>query len=150
LAVVCRYAEQYRVLEPTDAGTTQRDAAIEQLIQSQLMGNSIGYIWLIEWDRQPVGYVALAIGFSLAFGGRDGFLDELYVDPQYRGQGIGTRVLREVLNEARSLDLHAVHLEVSRDNPRARALYQREGFADRQHYHLMSCLLRGDGSTDKG
>jgi GNAT superfamily N-acetyltransferase len=140
----------YRQFEPTDAGRAQRDAAVESIIHSHRTANPLGCLWLIVLNDQPIGYLLLAFGFSLAFAGRDGFLDELFIDPRHRGNGYGTWVLREVLSEAKSLGLHAVHLEVSRGNPKARALYEREGFSDRQDYHLMSCLLAGTGPADKG
>lgn len=150
LSVACQFAELYRQLEPTDATSVQRDAAVESIIHSHRTTNPLGCLWLIELNGQSIGYVLLAFGFSLAFAGRDGFLDELFIDPRHRGNGYGTWVLREVLNEAKSLELHAVHLEVSRDNPGARVLYEREGFSDRQDYHLMSCLLVDTGATEKG
>lgn len=150
LPVARQFAELYRQFEPTDAGFAQRNAAVESIIQSHCAANPLGCLWLIALNDEPIGYAMLAFGFSLAFAGRDGFVDELFIDSQHRGKGYGTWALREVVNQAKSLDLHAVHLEVSRGNPRARALYEREGFSDRQDYHLMSCLLVDISTTDKG
>lgn len=51
-------------------------------------------------------------------------LDSLFVLPPFRGQGIGTEILRKCLREA---DV-PVFLFVFRENTRAAALYRRMGF----------------------
>lgn len=46
--------------------------------------------------------------------------------PQHQSQGIGTHIVTELMNEAQSSD-RRVELNVEKDNPRARALYERLG-----------------------
>jgi len=48
--------------------------------------------------------------------------------PQYRGRGMGSAVLRHVLNEARQLGATRATLEVRASNEGARRLYERLGF----------------------
>jgi ribosomal-protein-alanine N-acetyltransferase len=60
-------------------------------------------------------------------------LDELHitlvaVDPQCRRQGLGLRVLLELLAAGRRLGVERATLEVSADNRAAQALYSRCGF----------------------
>ena len=86
-----------------------------------------------------VGYVVLTLGFSVESGGRDGFIDELYVAPAARGRGIGAKVLALVGREAGALGLKRLYLEVGHDNP-AHGLYRRAGFVDHPR-HLMSKFL---------
>jgi len=98
-----------------------------------------GRILLVQSDKSDiVGYAVLAFGFSLEFGGRDAFLDELFIAEAFRGQGIGSAALSAVCTWARREYLCALHLQVERDNKAAKALYNRAGFEDRSHYHLMS------------
>src|SRR4051794_26812497 len=54
---------------------------------------SIGRLWLIHADEKPIGYVALTFDWSLELGGRVGFVDELFIEREFRGQGIGTHAL---------------------------------------------------------
>ncbi len=89
-------------------------------------------------ERTPIGYLVLTIGYSLERGGRDAFIDELYVRPQWRGLGLGTLAVATAEVAARRLGVRAVHLEVDTTNERARRLYERIGFAVRQRYHLMT------------
>lgn len=56
-------------------------------------------------------------------------LDGLCVDPAARGQGVGTALLEAVAVEARKRGYTAVRLDVVDTNPRARALYERQGFS---------------------
>ncbi len=55
-------------------------------------------------------------------------LDGLCVDPDARGQGVGTALLDAISVEAQARGYGAVRLDVVDTNPRARALYEREGF----------------------
>ncbi len=55
-------------------------------------------------------------------------LDGLCVAPAARGQGVGTALLQAVAVEALARGYRAVRLDVVDTNPRARALYEREGF----------------------
>lgn len=59
----------------------------------------------------------------------DRFLvDGIFVAEEARGLGVGTALLRAVTQEARKRGYDEVRLDVIDSNPRARALYEREGF----------------------
>ena len=55
-------------------------------------------------------------------------MDGIAVDTVARGRGIGTRLLAAICNHARNLGKTHVRLDVIDTNPRARALYERQGF----------------------
>jgi ribosomal protein S18 acetylase RimI-like enzyme len=55
-------------------------------------------------------------------------MDGICVAPAARGMGVGTALLSAIKNEAAQTGMHAVRLDVIDTNPRARALYEREGF----------------------
>ena len=80
-------------------------------------GGLIGAAWLRRWQSSERGF---------------GFVDEetpelsMALLPQYRGRGVGTRLLRHLLSAA-AQRYDAVSLSVSESNP-ARRLYEREGF----------------------
>jgi ribosomal-protein-alanine N-acetyltransferase len=50
------------------------------------------------------------------------------VVPEFEGRGIGSAILKELIEEARRRGAVEVLLEVRADNPRAQALYVRFGF----------------------
>lgn len=89
-----------------------------------------GRIWLIEAAGACIGYVVLTLGYSLEYLGRDAFVDELYLEPEHRGKGVGTSALQCVEAECRRLGIRALHLEVERTNHAAQALYRKWAFQD--------------------
>jgi ribosomal protein S18 acetylase RimI-like enzyme len=54
-------------------------------------------------------------------------LDQLHLAPAHQGRGLGTRLLTELIDDARRADV-PIRLRVLRANP-ARRLYERLGFA---------------------
>jgi RimJ/RimL family protein N-acetyltransferase len=48
--------------------------------------------------------------------------------PEFRGQGLGGRLIRQTLDAARAFGLHRVELTVREDNTSAIALYRKIGF----------------------
>lgn len=55
-------------------------------------------------------------------------IDGIAVAPGARGRGIGTALITALCREAKRRGYPAARLEVIEGNPRARALYEREGF----------------------
>ena len=55
-------------------------------------------------------------------------IDGIAVRGDRRGAGIGTQLLHEAAGRARSVGIEVVRLEVVDTNPRARSLYEREGY----------------------
>ena len=106
-----------------------------------LQGGEAGRIWLIERAASTIGYVALCFGYSIELGGRDAFVDEMYILEEHRGAGVGKAVLAEIQSRARAAGVKALHLEVERGNERARKLYLSLGFQSRERFHLMTCML---------
>jgi ribosomal protein S18 acetylase RimI-like enzyme len=88
----------------------------------------LGRVFVMDEDGTAVGYLVLTFGFSLEFGGRDGLVDELYVSPEHRGRGLGTRALEVASAACREQGIRAVHLHVERSKEGAQALYRRAGF----------------------
>ncbi len=106
---------------------------------------ALGRLWLVLHGGEPVGYVALTLGFSLEYYGRDAFVDDLYIRPAFRGAGLGTRVLEAVEAACPALGIRAVHLEVERANGRAQGLYRKRGFRDNDRQLLSKRFDGGPG-----
>jgi len=99
-------------------------AALAQLVADPALGR----IWIIVSSGEAVGYVAVTLGFSLEFFGRDAFIDDLFIRPAFRSVGLGTRVLEAVESECLVLGIRALHLEVDRTNQIGQGLYRKRGF----------------------
>ena len=103
-----------------------------------LEGSPHGVVYLIGPPRAPIGYIVISFGWSIEFGGMDGFVDELYVRTGVRGRGVASEVLISLPRALADAGLKALHLEVDTDNADARRLYKRAGFSMRDGYHLMT------------
>jgi [ribosomal protein S18]-alanine N-acetyltransferase len=79
--------------------------------------------YLVALDgRNVVGYAGL-ISY-----GDEAHVTTIAVDPGYQRMKIGTRLLFEIINEARDMGAHAVSLEVRVTNWGAQRMYGRFGF----------------------
>jgi GNAT superfamily N-acetyltransferase len=86
----------------------------------------------MAYDGQvPIVYLAICFDFSLEYRGKGAWIDELFVEPSYRGKGIGTRLLDLAESASREYGAQTLHLEVSHGN-RVIELYRRRGFVDHQ------------------
>lgn len=101
-------------------------------------------------DGSAPATCAEAVGFALS----RAVLDEqelllLAVVPQYRGRGVGARLLRRVIEDARACGITRLFLEM-RDGNDAEALYRRHGFAPigrRRHYYRRGSGVPRDAIT---
>jgi ribosomal protein S18 acetylase RimI-like enzyme len=97
---------------------------------------------LIRSDNEKFG-----LGFSIEHGGRDGFIDDLYLVPAARGAGHGRALLDFAVGEAAKLGIRMLHLEVEPGNRRARGLYRQNGFSESKR-RLMSRRLAPAATRD--
>jgi ribosomal protein S18 acetylase RimI-like enzyme len=106
------------------------EAVARHAIEGLLIDPDRGRLWVLGIETSVVGYLAVTFGWSLELGGRDAFVDELYLAPAHRGCGWGERMIALAEVACRMAGVRALHLEVERGNARARALYARKGFVD--------------------
>jgi len=102
---------------------------------------SRGRVVLPMQDDTPCGYALLIPFWSNEWGGTVLLLDELFVQEEFRGRGIGKAFL-SLLERERPFEAIVLALEVSPRNTRARALYESMGFADR-HLSMLTRRLPG-------
>ena len=99
-----------------------------------------GRVWLICPADEIVGYVALTLGYSLEYKGRDAFVDEIYLRESHRGRGLGKQALAMVFETCGTLGVRALHLEVSRGNTAAQGLYRQLGFELHSSYFMSKVI----------
>lgn len=118
------------------------DTIIESSLDGALVENHHIRIWIIEIEGATAGYLAVAIGFTIEAGGKDGFLDELYLRVAFRGRGIGRQAVEFAIAACPSLGIRRLSLEVERPNTRAKRLYEDIGFTAHDRI-LMSHWIKG-------
>lgn len=87
----------------------------------------IGEIWLAEAET-PIGYLVMSWGWGIESGGKEALIDEIYVAPKNRSQGVASDLLTEALKSARRQQTKTVFLETEKSNPRSRLLYEKFDF----------------------
>ncbi len=148
IELILEFSRRLNEEDPTFTGGFHFDETAVQAALTQLLAEpGLGRVWLISVGGAIVGYVVLTFGFSLESHGRDALIDEIYITADFRGQGVGRQVIRQVEVEARRLGAHKLYLEVERPNSRAQTFYRRVGFIDHDRY-LMSKLLPGQSTYD--
>jgi len=80
----------------------------------------------------PDGFAELRFRASLYTGELDAYLEELYVVPERRGQGLGRALLEAAMEHARERGARHIDLNTSEEDVAARALYERMGFTNRE------------------
>jgi ribosomal protein S18 acetylase RimI-like enzyme len=80
----------------------------------------------------PAGFAQLRFHPSLSRGAPDAYLEELYVVPERRGQGLGRVLLEAAMEHARQRGAAHIELTTSEDDAAALTLYQRAGFTNRE------------------
>jgi GNAT superfamily N-acetyltransferase len=111
-----------------DHHVVDRDRVLGAL-RPLLPDDAVGQVWLVDDPERPGelgGYAIVTWGWSLESGGRECRLDELYV--RARGQGLGTRVLAAVVEQARAAGAGVVHKATETHDRRAREFYGKCGF----------------------
>ena len=86
-----------------------------------------GRIVIFECAGEIAGYAILVYFWSNEYGGNKVFIDEIFVLPSFRGQGIAKSFF-QYLETGFPLSVVALELEVTPDNSAARRLYERIGF----------------------
>lgn len=105
------------------------DVAISKALFLEFLQNPhLGKCWLIFSDDEVVGYVILTFVFSFEYKGTIAFLDELYISDKARGKGIGKLALDFIHEQAVSLSLKIIYLEVEGHNEIAQKLYASKDF----------------------
>lgn len=79
----------------------------------------------------PVCGVALvSLRSNIWFAGRIATLDEFYVVPHLRGQGVGSAIIQRFLSVSPSLGIDAIEINVDEFDVDAQRLYRRYGFTN--------------------
>ena len=120
-----------------ESSAEQREAALLPLLE----GSPHGAVYLIGPARAPIGYIVITFGWSVEFGGLDGFIDEIFIRSGVRGRGVGSEVITSLVTMLKSVGMKALHLEVEPENERALRLYKRCHFKPRKGYQMMSRIL---------
>jgi ribosomal protein S18 acetylase RimI-like enzyme len=81
-------------------------------------GEMVGQVF-IQWNSSDPRF---------ADGSRRGYLYALRIKPAFRERGLGARMIRAAEEVLRGRGMDSASIGVEKNNPRARALYERQGY----------------------
>lgn len=82
---------------------------------------------MFEVDGAPAGYSIVSLKFETEVGGIAAWIEELYVEEEFRSMGFGKKFF-EYLQKEMHGKIRRIRLEVGEDNHRAIKLYNSLGF----------------------
>ena len=93
-----------------------------EMLMSQLPDDEHEFLAAVDENGKLLGYVGMMTVLD------EGYISNVAVDPDNRRQGIGEKLIRELLERCRLRQLSFVTLEVREHNEPAIALYSKMGF----------------------
>jgi GNAT superfamily N-acetyltransferase len=136
--------ERLNVEDPSE--TKPFDRAMMRRTLTEIRTNPIrGAVAVLNLNGQSRGYALLISFWSNEFGGEICAIDELYVEPEFRGRGFATQFIQSLANGGSRIwprRAVAIAVEAYRTNPRAKALYERLGFEANPN-HSLALVLDG-------
>lgn len=106
---------------PTPGAAVLAPRVAQRLAEGQVVALLAG--------RPPVGLAVLTLRPNVWYDGPVALLDELYVAPGRRGQGLGTRLLTHAERVARERGAELLEINVDGVDVDARRFYERHGYS---------------------
>ncbi|MEX2143746.1 MAG: GNAT family N-acetyltransferase [Anaerolineales bacterium] len=104
-------------LHPLSPPESQHGYSVEKLLDKQVD------FFVLRVDGQPAGCGGIEV-----FGNHYAEIKRMYVCPQFRGRGLGKRILDQLTTQARAHGVPALRLETGSMMLDAIALYENQGF----------------------
>ena len=104
-------------------------ATEDKLIDTVFGKDKFVEVWLAEINDEPAGQVLFFRNYSTFLANAGFYIEDLYVRPQFRGKGIGKKLLNKVIELAREKNYGRVEWCVLNWNKPAIDFYKKMGAA---------------------
>lgn len=121
-----------RLLHDFNAEFEESTPPAEVLTERAVAFIAKGELTFLLADEGPDGIAQLRFLPSIWSGELDAYLEELYVVPPLRGQGIGRALLETAMDTARAAGATHMDLNTGETDTAARTLYESVGFTNRE------------------
>ena len=124
-------AEEFLPRETTDE---KRMSTLRQALKSPDYK-----LLLAELNGEIVGFIDQWIIHDFTHGGKVSFIQNLYVTSKDRAKGIGSRLLQEIIKDAKGKEVREIHVVTGFENEPAINLYKRHGLKRESLQLEMEC-----------
>lgn len=125
-------AQVARLLHDFNTEFDEPTPSIDWLTENIIRLLDAGEITVLLAGAGPDGIAVLRFRAALWAEGLEAYLQELYVVPALRGQGIGRALLEATMDAARAGGATGIDLNTGETDTVARALYESCGFTNRE------------------
>jgi GNAT superfamily N-acetyltransferase len=115
------------------------DADARRTLTELVEDSRLGWLFVASEEDRLIAYVAITLGFSLKYRGRDAFIDEVFVSRAFRARGLGRQAVQLAIGQCRAAGVRALHLEAERAKPSLSTMYGKLGF--KSHDRSLKTLL---------
>jgi ribosomal protein S18 acetylase RimI-like enzyme len=136
ISIVLSMMRQFNAIDSYPFDERERTENLKLLLDNP----DYGKLWIIKKNDSVAGYTFLGFGFSFEFKGRDAFVDELFILPEFQGQGIGKEAIDFIIDHSKKEGVKVLHLEAEHHNERGLNLYRSKGFVDHKRFLLSKVL----------
>lgn len=125
LPALCTLLDQ---LFAQEAEFTPNRAAQQRGLAAIINNPALGELLVAVADGRIVAMVNLLYTMSTALGERVALLEDMVVDAEARGEGLGSALLEQAIAHAREVGCRRITLLTDADNLAAQRFYSRQGF----------------------
>ncbi len=119
------YEQSFEVLYDLNYDKTEDS---KQYFKSRLISDN-SFVYVAEEHGSFLGYICGAIGYEEFRKLHDvAEIDSLFVSEEYRGKGIGEKLIERFILWTKTKNINRVKLEVVHNNERSISFYNRKGF----------------------
>jgi len=116
--------------------TTPSDEVLERNISDCVSDMPFVEGFVFEEDHKITGYAMIAKSYSTEFGGMCIWIEDLYLLPEYRHKGTGTRFFEFLENEYKGRAV-VLRLEAEHENEKAVTAYRKNGFSELPYVEMV-------------
>lgn len=109
---------------------------IEDTFDELMNSDTYASAYIIEWEGNVAGYALMAKTFSQEAGGMVLWIEELYIKPEYRRNGLGKEFFA-FLEKVTEGKYSRLRLEVEDYNKAAVELYHKKGFSELPYMQMI-------------
>ncbi len=126
--------EQGVVIAERPFNSKIKDGTVHYYDLAALLVSDLSMVLVAEVDGVVIGCGHATIKESDHFLAHehDSYLGLMYVEPEYRGQGVVQQIMRNLLDWSRGRGVHDFYLDVYADNDAAVRAYEKFGFKSSQ------------------
>ncbi len=132
----CRFYADYAKDWKEDISQTRLDGIWNMIARDK----SVWGVVSLNHDKVPTGF-ALIIEYPCTYSRRQvGYIQDLYVSPEYRRKEAGKTMMEYIYNEAKKKGLHELTWKTTQNNSAAQAMYDKIAHKSSWVHYELQCF----------